>query len=157
MKKALTLYDGSAACTARPGTHRAMTLRALLRRISKLEEGLEAQSIGSRDCICFPAKEQPFFYSSFEEPIAAKVKCPLHGNRLRQPFFHVFVSQWRREKEPARRLRLSAQYRKEWEASFPPELWPAGPVEGTENGNCFFRLKDGRQLWVRSIVPWARS
>ena len=130
------------------GIHQIMTTRTLLKRLEKVEEALKAQSIFSQDCICFPEKEQPFFCSPSEEPVAAKVKCPLHGNRFNQPVFHVYVSQWRREKEPARRQRLSAQYRKAWEASFPTELWPAVPEEETEDGKIFFRLKDGTKLWV---------
>src|ERR1035441_3695181 len=130
------------------GIHQIMTTRTLLKRLEKVEEALKAQSIFSQDCICFLETEQPFFCSPSEEPVAAKVKCPLHGNRFNQPVFHVYVSQWRREKEPARRQRLSAQYRKAWEASFPTELWPAVPEEETEDGKIFFRLKDGTKLWV---------
>ena len=125
-----------------------MTTRTLLKRLEKLEEVLKAHSIYSQDCICFPEKEQPFFCSSFEEPVAASVKCPLHGNRFRQPNFHIYVSDWRRKKEPARRQWLSAQYRKAWEASFPTELWPAVPEVETEDGNTFFRLKDGTKFCV---------
>jgi hypothetical protein len=51
-------------------------------------------------------------------------------------------------KEPARRQRLSAQYRKAWDASFPPDLWPAVPQEESEDGRIFFRLKDGAKLLV---------
>ena len=40
-------------------------------------------------------------------------------NRFRQPAFRIYVSAWRAETKPARRQRLSAQYRKAWEASFP--------------------------------------
>jgi len=101
-----------------------MGIRTLLKRIEKAEEALKAQALFSPDCICFPEKEQPFFCSAFEEPVAASVKCPLHGNRFRQPIFHIYVSGWRAEREPARRQRLSAQYRKAWEAGFPPELTP---------------------------------
>ena len=77
------------------------------------------------DCICFPENEQPFFCFPSEEEIAAKVKCSLHGNRFRQPIFHIYVAKWRREGEPLRRQRLSSQYQKAWLASFPKDLWPA--------------------------------
>ena len=108
-----------------------MGTRTLLKRIERAEKALETRSIFSQDCICFPESEQPFFCSPSEEPIAAMVKCPRHGNRFRQPIFHIYVSAWRVESEPARRQRLSAQYRKAWEASFPTELWPAVPKEET--------------------------
>jgi hypothetical protein len=77
------------------------------------------------DCICFPEKEQPFFCLPSEEEIAAKVKCPLHGNRFKQPIFHIYVSQWLREKRP-RHLYThhSEQYRKAWFATFPKDLRP---------------------------------
>ncbi len=95
-----------------------MGTRTLLKRIERAEEALKTRSIFSPDCICFPESEQPFFCSLSEEPIAAMVKCPLHGNRFQQPIFHVYVSRWRVESELARRQALSAQYRKAWEASF---------------------------------------
>jgi hypothetical protein len=36
-----------------------------------------------------------------------------------------YLPAWRREREIIRRSRLSSQYQKAWNASFPPELWPA--------------------------------
>jgi len=126
-----------------------MTTRTLLKRLEKVEEVLKAHSIFSQDCICFPVKEQPFFCSPFEETVAASVKCPVHGNRFTGPIPHFYVSGWRRQKEPARRQqRLSAQYRKAWEASFPTELWHPVPEVETEDGNTFFRLKDGTKFCV---------
>ena len=99
-----------------------MGIGTLLKRIEKAEEALKAQSIFSTDCICFPGKEPPFFCSPSEAVVAAAVKCPLHGDRILLPIFHIYVSAWRAEKEPARGQRLSAQYRKAWEASFPSEI-----------------------------------
>ena len=96
-----------------------MGIRTVLRRIEQAEETLKTQSVFSQDCICFPENEQPFFCSAFEEPVAAQVKCPLHGDRFKQPICHVYVSAWRVEAEPARRRHLSAQYQKAWDASFP--------------------------------------
>ena len=127
-----------------------MRTRTLFKRLEKVEEVLKVHSIFSQDCICFPENEQPFFCSPFEEPVAASVKCPVHGNRFAGPIPHFYVSRWRRQMEPARRQqRLSAQYRKAWEASFPTELWRAVPeVETTEYGNTFFRLKDGTKFCV---------
>jgi hypothetical protein len=84
-------------------------------------QGIGGTGEGSLNCICFPENEQPFFCSPDEELVAARVKCPLHGNRFRQPISHIYVSAWLAEKEPARRRqRLSAQCRKAWAASFPP-------------------------------------
>jgi hypothetical protein len=99
-----------------------MGIRTLLKRIEEAEKGLRARSIFSANCICFPENEPPFFCFPSEEEIAAKVKCPLHGNRFRQPIFHIYVAKWRRESELKRRQRLSAQYQKAWLASFPEDL-----------------------------------
>jgi hypothetical protein len=96
-----------------------MGIRKLLERIEKIEKALDANFLLSTDCICFPKKEPPFFCSESEIAIAAAVKCPLHGDRIIEPSF-IYVSAWRAEAEPARRQRLSLQYRRAWEASFPP-------------------------------------
>jgi hypothetical protein len=125
-----------------------MSNKSVLSRIEQAEATLKARSIFAQDCICFPEKEQPFFCSSFEIPIAARVKCPLHGNRFKQPRLHLYVPSWLAEKEPARRERLSPQYRKAWEAGFPSEVWPAVPKQEIEDGKIFFRLKDGTKLLV---------
>lgn len=89
-----------------------MGIRTVLKRIERAEEALKAQSIFSQDCICFPEKEQPFSCSAFEEPVAAQVKCPLHGDRFKRPQFFIHIASWRRAQESARRQHLSAQYRK---------------------------------------------
>jgi hypothetical protein len=94
-----------------------MGIRTVLKRIERAEEALKAQSIFSQDCICFPEKEQPFFCSAFEEPVAAQVKCLLHGDRFKRPQFFIYIAAWRRAPEPACRQHLSAQYRKAWEAT----------------------------------------
>ena len=125
-----------------------MGIRSLLKRIEKVEAALKEQSIFSPDCICFPKEEPPCFCLPFEEPIAAEVKCPLHGERFKRQRFFIFTASWRREQEPERRERLSAQYRKAWEASFPSGLWPAVPQEEIESGRIFLRLKDGARRWV---------
>ena len=92
----------------------------------------------------FITNEQPFFGLPLEEQIAAKVKCPLHGDRF-APTFHIYVPKWRRESEKVRWLRLSTQYHKAWEAAFPPNLWPADEEE-TADGRTVLRLKDGSTL-----------
>ena len=66
-----------------------MSNRSVLSRIEQAEAALKTRSFFAQDCICFPEKEQPFLCSSFEEPIAARLKCPLHGNRFKQPYFHL--------------------------------------------------------------------
>jgi hypothetical protein len=71
-----------------------------------------------------------------EEEIAAKIKCPLHGNRFRQPIFHIYVAKWRREGKPKRRQRLSPQYQKAWLASFPEDL-VSQPLATTNSGFSF--------------------
>src|SRR5215471_11612719 len=76
---------------------------------------------GSAACTCFPEDEQLFFCTDTEEQIAANVKCPLHGDRFKQPICRVYVSKWRREREPLRRQRLSPQYQKAWADSFLPD------------------------------------
>jgi hypothetical protein len=104
-------------------------------------QGIGGTGEGSLNCICFPEDEQPFFCSPAEEPVAARVKCPLHGSRFK-PIRHRYVAAWLAEKEPSyRRRRRSAQYRKAWAASFPPDLWPAEEVE--VRGKMMLHLKDG--------------
>ena len=98
-----------------------MGMRAIAKRIEQAEEKLKSKFIFAPDCICFPDKEPPFFCEPFEEEMAAHVKCPLHGERFKRPEFFMYSSSWLRAKEPARRQRLSAQYRKAWDASFPLE------------------------------------
>jgi len=56
----------------------------------------KAQSKFSAECICFPPAEPPFFGFPLEEQIAAKARCPVHGDRF-APTFHIYVPKWRRE------------------------------------------------------------
>jgi hypothetical protein len=119
--------------------------RTQLKRIERAEEALKGRSIFSLDCICFPEKERPCFGFPIEMEIAGKVKCPLHGERF-MPLFHIYVSKWFREKIWKHlSTHHSAQYRKAWLASFPPNLWPAAEQE-TEEGNIFLKLKDGTRV-----------
>jgi hypothetical protein len=104
-----------------------MPAATILKRIERAEKAAKAQSRFAPDCICFPEREQPFFCFPYEEEIAAHVKCPLHGNRFKQPIFHIYVGKWRREKEPSRRQTLSAQYRKAWDASGIVDVEPEAP------------------------------
>ncbi len=121
--------------------------QSLINRIARAEEVAKAQLRFSPQCICFPENEPPFFNWPIEQEIAARVKCPLHGNRFEPVKFFVYVSQWLREK----RLILlqthhSEQYRKAWDAGFPPELWPAQEVMSDDNAGLL--LKDGTTLPV---------
>lgn len=89
-------------------------------------QGIGATGKNSSECICFPEDEQPFFRTGEERDIAARVQCPLHGQRF-TPRFHIFVAAWRWENEVNYRWpRLSAQYHKAWAASFPPPLLAPG-------------------------------
>ncbi len=134
-----------------------MHQRNLLVRIENAERVADA-ALGqtfSGGCICFPKNEPPFFGFPIEEQVAAKVRCPLHGERFQPLQFHVYVAAWLREKLP--RLlssRRSEQYRKAWFASFPPELWPAEEVE-PEGGPLFLKLKDGTRLHIHEPLESA--
>ena len=102
-----------------------MPTRALIKRLEKAEQAAIMKSKVAPPtpaCICFPENEQPFFLLPSQEEAAAQIACPLHGQRFRQPIFHVYVPQWRRESESIRRQRLSPRYHKAWEASCPSDL-----------------------------------
>jgi hypothetical protein len=116
----------------------------MLQRIEHLEEVAQPEAKFSIDCICFPDKEPPFFGFPIEQELAAQIKCPIHGKRFRsRP--HIYVAKWRRQGEKARRKRLSPQYHKAWDASFPTDLWPAEEEEA-EDRSIFLKLKDGTRL-----------
>jgi hypothetical protein len=117
----------------------------LLARIERAEQLAKTRTQFSSDCICWPENEPPFFGFDIEREIAARVKCPIHGERTTLIFQRLFLPTWRREREAIRRPLLSLQYQKAWNASFPPELWPAEEEE-TENGEIFLRLKDGTRI-----------
>ena len=121
-----------------------MRVQGFEKRIERAEQAAKAEHRFSAECICFPADEQPFFGLPIEEQIAAKIKCPLHGDRF-APTFHIYVPKWRRQSEKVRWFRLSTQYHKAWEAAFPPNLWPADEEE-TADGRTLLRLKDGTKL-----------
>jgi hypothetical protein len=117
----------------------------LTSRIARAEEAAKAQSRFSTQCICFPENEPPFFNWPVEQEIAARVKCPLHGDRFKAVKFFVYVSQWLREKQPIlMQTHHSEQYRKAWDAGFPPNLWSAQEVLSDELATL--RLKDGTAL-----------
>src|SRR5215469_7444574 len=102
-----------------------MLTRALIKRLEKAEQVAIMKSkveLATPECICFPENEQPFFLSPSQEEAAAQIRCPLHGKRFRQPIFHIYVPQWRKDSESIRRQRLSPEHHKAWEASFPSDL-----------------------------------
>ena len=122
-----------------------MPSRALLTRIERLERAMKTKTMYGPDCICFPTDEIPFFAFAIMEEMAARLECPIHGKR---EFWHLtplFVPAWRREQEPKRLPFRSPQYQKAWNATFPPELWPAEEEE-TEDGRIRLKLKDGTRL-----------
>jgi hypothetical protein len=117
----------------------------LISRIARAEEAAKTRSRFSTECICFPENEPPFFNWPVEQEIAARVKCPLHGDRFKPVKFFVYVSQWLREKrEILMQTHHSEQYRKAWDASFPPNLWPAQEV--LNDAHTILQLKDGTTL-----------
>ena len=122
-----------------------MLNRTLQNRIERAEQAAKAQSKFSPACTCFPPNEPPFFGFPIEQEIAAKVKCPLHGDRF-EPEFYLYVPKWRRDNEKkVRWFRLSPQYHKAWNAGFPLDLWPAEEEE-SEDRTVFLKLKDGTRL-----------
>lgn len=134
-----------------------MHQRNLLARIESAERAADA-ALGQTyygGCICFPKHEPPFFGLPIEEQIAAKLRCPLHGERFKSPQFYVYVAVWLRttlwQLLPDRH---SEQYRKAWFASFPEELWPAEAVI-PENGPPFLKLKDGTRLSIHEPLERA--
>jgi hypothetical protein len=122
-----------------------MHSRTLLARIERAEQLTKMKTKFSPDCICWPENEYPFFGFDIEREIAARVECPVHSKRSFWRVYHLYIPKWLREKEPARLLRRSPQYQKAWNASFPPELWPA-EEEQSGDGEIFLRLKDGTRL-----------
>ena len=100
-----------------------MSKQTLIKRLEIAEEALKSLSKFSADCICFPENEQPFFCTESEAEIAARLKCPLHGDRFKHPIFHIYVAKWRRESEVIRRQQLSEQYRKAWAATLPLDVY----------------------------------
>ena len=115
--------------------------RTLLGRLETAEQLAQVKRKFSPQCICFPDNEQPFFGFSIEEKIATKVKCPIHGERIKMRFFRLYLPAWRRERAKILRTQLSAQFQKAWNASFPPHLWPADEL--VIDSEIVLRLKDG--------------
>jgi hypothetical protein len=122
-----------------------MHSRTLLARIERAEQLAQTKNKFSSGCICWPENEPPFFGFDVEREIAVGVKCPVHGERATLIFQRLFLPDWRRERETIRRPLRSPQYQKAWNATFPPELWPA-TEEQTPDGEIFLRLKDGTRL-----------
>jgi hypothetical protein len=122
-----------------------MHSRTLLARIERAEQHAKTKTLFSADCICWPVNERPFFDFDIERKIAAQVECPVHGKRSFWLVYNLYVPKWFREKQQERFSRRSPQYQKAWNASFPPELWPAEEEE-TGDGEIFLRLKDGTRL-----------
>lgn len=107
-----------------------MSLRVRIERLERQRQREQMDETGGEliqmgpwpdDCICFPC--EPEFRCPEELPVAAAVKCPLHGERFKSHrFVQIYVSKWRREitrpynaAPPA----IRAQYQKAWLAAFP--------------------------------------
>ena len=112
-----------------------MISRRLLQRISRLENALRQKGIFGAECICFPEREPPTFPSLEDENTAAKLKCPLHGQRFWIPEIHISVPVWLEAKLPEHLWTAHGeQYRKAWFATFPRELWPPPGEEKKSKG-----------------------
>jgi hypothetical protein len=122
-----------------------MRVQGFEKRIERAEQAAKTQSKLSPACLCFPENEPPFFGTPTELEIAAKLKCPLHGDRF-PPQFFVYVSAWLRGKLWKHLWsHHSEQYRKAWFSTFPESSWPA-QEERTGDGHVLLRLKDGTKL-----------
>jgi len=131
-----------------------MRIRALLRRVERIESFSRSKDSYPPECICFPEGARPCFHWTVEVEIAAKLKCPLHGDRFR-PSILIYVSRFqRRKREWFIANRTNAQYQKAWLAGFPPDLWPAEEEEYAHG--ILLRLKDGTTL-VGEEFPWRKS
>jgi hypothetical protein len=112
--------------------------------MDRIEKAAKAESIFGTDCVCFPRDSPPRFHWEIEVEIAAKIKCPLHGQRFERPFL-IYTAKWQREKrERLIEERMSEQFKKGWYASFPRDLWPAG--EEQRGKQICLKLKNGTIL-----------
>jgi len=110
----------------------------------------------SQSCICFRENELLYVGFSVELEIAARLKCPLHGERFKLTS-HAYFPKWVRRIVWRTLDARSEQYQKAWSASFPPELWPAKEIE-TPDGKLFLQLKDRTRILAvepdwKSIPP----
>ena len=103
----------------------------IIKRIERAEAATSKSGLSrdSRDCICFPEHERPFFLYEEIEALAARVKCPVHGERF-SPVRYLYIPDWRREVEvgfgwPHR----NEQYRRAWNASFLVGSWPVEEIQ----------------------------
>ena len=114
-----------------------MYQRSLLARIENAEWVADAAlgQMFSGCCICFRKNEPPSFGWPDDEEMAARVKCPLHGERFKPTRYFVYMAKWLREKIPELLWSWhSEQYRKAWFASFPADR-ETGPITEDEKGS----------------------
>jgi hypothetical protein len=90
--------------------------KTLARRIALAERAVVVHEKCFEDCICFPAKEPPFFSSAADQELADSVKCRWHGDRFRK-LSHLYIPPWRIEPARIQRDRSSAQFKRAWLAS----------------------------------------
>jgi len=69
----------------------------LLKRVDRIESFSRSKDSYPPECICFPENARPCFHWAAEVEIAARLKCPLHGDRFR-PSILIYVSRWQRRK-----------------------------------------------------------
>jgi len=134
-----------------------------LKRVEHLEELFRRSSLSrqSPDCICFPEKEQPRFLYAPVYCIAAAVRCPIHGYRFPYPLtIPFFIADWQREVEVGIRWPKAAeQYRKAWNASFPPGSWPVKEIEVEGRKWLLPRSETGElvdHVTAQTAPPWKR-
>ena len=95
---------------------RGSMIKSLDRRLVLAERAVILHEKSSEHCICFPAKELPFFNSIEDQEMAYCVKCPLHGDRFRK-LFHLYIAPWRKERAKIGRKNSSPQFKEAWRAS----------------------------------------
>src|SRR5712691_4244337 len=81
-------------------------------------------------CLCFPADEQPWFRWRAEAEEAAKVLCPVHGQRFHSvqryhlyQALHFYVTDFEHGWQD-----WSPQYQRAMRASLDPTRWPAEEI-----------------------------
>src|SRR5437588_9021337 len=136
-------------CTRRVS---GMHSRTLLVRVERAEQLAKTKTNFSPDCTCWPDNEPPFFGFAVMREIAAQVECPVHGKRSFTPLRHLYAAKWLRERQQQYLSLRSPQCQEAWNASFPPELWPAEEEESAD-GEIFLRLKDGTRLLACESRP----
>jgi len=88
-------------------------LKTLAKRIALAERATASRSKYSEECICFPAKELPYFPSDEEQEAAHLVKCPIHRDRF-QKLYYLYRAPWHEERMAMAWKSRTEQYKKAW-------------------------------------------